>query len=175
MTIAFGHGMSVSPIQAVAAGAALINGGKLIPPTFEPRPVELADMMAKQVISRETSDKMRYLMRLNVVKGTAKKANVPGYSVGGKTGTAEKVVDGRYSSSKVLTTFLSTFPTNDPKYLVFVMLDEPKGIKETYGYRTSGWNVAPTAGAIVARVAPILGVVPEMEPVGQDGPVSVAY
>ncbi|MEJ8571856.1 penicillin-binding protein 2 [Microbaculum marinum] len=175
MTIAFGHGMSVAPIQAVAAGAALINGGRMIPPTFVPRPVELADMMGEQVISQETSDKMRYLMRLNVTKGTAKKANVPGYEVGGKTGTAEKVVNGRYSSTKVLTTFLSTFPTSDPKYLVFVMLDEPQGIKETYGYRTSGWNVAPTAGNIIARVAPILGVVPELAPVASDGPLSVSY
>ena len=95
MTIAFGHGMSIAPIQAVAAGAALINGGHLIPPTCMPRSEEAAEALARQVIRPETSDKMRYLMRLNVVKGTAKKADVPGYHGGGKTGTAEKVVDGR--------------------------------------------------------------------------------
>jgi len=175
MTIAFGHGMSIAPIQAVAAGASLVNGGILIPPTFTPRSPEAAAALSRQVIAPETSDRMRYLMRLNVVKGTAKKADVPGYSVGGKTGTAEKVVNGRYSGNKVLTTFLSTFPTTDPKYLVFVMLDEPQGITETHGYRTSGWNVAPTAGRIIERVAPILGVVPEMAPVSGDEPVSVAY
>lgn len=175
MTIAFGHGLSIAPLQAVEAGAALVNGGSLIPPTFLPRSAEAASALARQVIAPETSDKMRYLMRLNVVKGTAKKADVPGYSVGGKTGTAEKVVNGRYSGNKVLTTFLSTFPTDDPKYLVFVMLDEPQGTKETYGYRTSGWNVAPTAGRIVARVAPILGVVPRLEPLDATAPLSVSY
>jgi cell division protein FtsI (penicillin-binding protein 3) len=175
MTIAFGHGISIQPLQAVEAGAALVNGGHLIPPTFLPRTREEADKLARQVISPETSAKMRYLMRLNVTKGTAKKADVPGYSVGGKTGTAEKVVNGRYSGSKVLTTFLSTFPTTDPKYLVFVMLDEPQGITETYGYRTSGWNVAPTAGRIIERVAPILGVVPEMAPVDGSQTLSVSY
>jgi len=175
MTIAFGHGMSVEPLQAVVAGAALVNGGELIPPTFLPRSRTEAEKLARRVIGSDTSDKMRYLMRANVERGTAKKANVPGYSVGGKTGTAEKVVNGRYSGKKVLTTFLSTFPTNDPKYLVFVMLDEPQGIKETYGYRTSGWNVAPTAGNIIARVAPILGVMPDLEPVRDDELLSVSY
>jgi len=175
MTIAFGHGMSVAPIQAVAAGAALVNGGLLIPPTFSPRSKSDAVKLARPVIRPETSERMRYLMRLNVVKGTAKKANVPGYSVGGKTGTAEKVVNGRYNGKKVLTTFLSTFPTDNPKYLVFVMLDEPKGITETHGYRTSGWNVAPTAGRIIERVAPILGVMPKMAPVGDAKTLSVSY
>ena len=175
MTIAFGHGMSIAPIQAVAAGASLINGGHLIPPTFMPRSEEAAQALSKQVIRPDTSDKMRYLMRLNVAKGTAKQADVPGYHVGGKTGTAEKVVNGRYSGKKVLTTFLSTFPTTDPKYLVFVMLDEPQGIKETHGYRTSGWNVAPTARNIIARVAPILGVVPDMEPADPNELLSVSY
>ncbi len=175
MTIAFGHGMSVSPLQAVAASAALVNGGKLIPPTFQPRSREAADRLAQQVISPKTSDTMRYLMRLNVVKGTAKKSDVPGYSVGGKTGTAEKVVNGRYSGNKVLTTFLSTFPTTDPKYVVFVMLDEPTGIKETHGYRTAGWNAAPTAGRIIGRIAPILGVPPELAPIEGEGPLTVSY
>ncbi len=175
MTIAFGHGISIEPLQAVVAGAALVNGGELVPPTFTPRTAADAAKLARRVIEPQTSDKMRYLMRLNVVKGTAKKADVPGYNVGGKTGTAEKVVNGRYSGNKVLTTFLSTFPTTDPKYLVFVMLDEPQGIKETHGYRTSGWNVAPTAGNIIARVAPILGVVPDMAPVDPNKILSVSY
>ncbi|ESR27337.1 peptidoglycan D,D-transpeptidase FtsI family protein [Lutibaculum baratangense] len=175
MTISFGHGLSVPPMQAAVAGAALVNGGRLIPPTFLPRSREQVEQLARQVISEKTSAEMRYLMRLNVVKGSGKKADVPGYSVGGKTGTAEKVVDGRYSGNKVLNTFLSTFPTTDPRYLVMVMLDEPKGNKETYGYRTAGWNTAPTTGRIVRRIAPLLGVPPQIAPADGEAAVSVSY
>src|SRR5690606_21343303 len=88
-------------------------------------------------------------------------AEVPGILVGGKTGTAEKVVNGRYSKSKLLTTFLAGFPMDKPRYAVLLMLDEPEPTKETHGYRTSGWNAVPTAGKIIARVAPMLGVTPE--------------
>lgn len=161
VTISFGHGISVQPLQAVAAGAALINGGLLIEPTFLPRSEADARAGAKQVIKPETSAAMRQMMRLNVADGTAGKAEVPGILVGGKTGTAEKVVNGRYSKSKLLTTFLAGFPMDKPRYAVLLMLDEPEPTKETHGYRTSGWNAVPTAGKIIARVAPMLGVTPE--------------
>ncbi|MGE0230150.1 MAG: peptidoglycan D,D-transpeptidase FtsI family protein [Flavobacteriaceae bacterium] len=160
MTISFGHGMSVQPLQAAAAGAALINGGRLIEPTFLPRTAEEAATEARQVIKPQTSDEMRDLMRLNVADGTAGKADVPGIFVGGKTGTAEKVVNGRYSNSKLLTTFLAGFPMDKPRYAMLLMLDEPNPAEETHGYRTSGWNAVPTAGKIIARVAPMLGVTP---------------
>src|SRR5581483_5320235 len=103
ITIAFGHGLSVAPLQAMMAVGALVNGGHMIPPTFLKRGEQEAMALAKQVIKPETSDKMRYLMRLNVEKGTATRAEVKGYYVGGKTGTAEKVIGGRYSKTKSLT------------------------------------------------------------------------
>lgn len=159
-TIAFGHGLSVAPLQAVMAVNALMNGGRLIPPTFLKRTPAEAEALAKQVLKPETSDKMRYLFRLNAEAGSARKAEVPGYLVGGKTGTAEKVVNGRYAKNKLLTSFTAVFPMDKPRYLVLVMLDEPQPLPETHGYATSGWNAAPTAAKIVERVAPMLGVMP---------------
>ena len=163
VTIAFGHGLSVAPLQAVAGINALVNGGLLIPPTFMKRTEEEARAIAKQVVKPETSDKMRYLLRLNVEKGTAKRAEVDGYYVGGKTGTSEKVVAGRYSRSKLLTTFTAILPADKPRYQILIMLDEPQGLPETGGYATSGWNAAPTAGAVIARIAPMLGIEPRFE------------
>jgi cell division protein FtsI (penicillin-binding protein 3) len=103
---------------------------------------------------------MRYLLRLNAEKGSAKKADIPGYRVGGKTGTAEKVINGRYSKTKNLTTFTAVFPMDAPKYMLLVVLDEPKATPETHGFTTSGWNAAPITGRMVERVAPLLGVEP---------------
>jgi cell division protein FtsI (penicillin-binding protein 3) len=160
VTIAFGHGLSVAPLQAVMAVGALMNGGKLIPPTFLKRSESEAAELGKQVVKPETSDRMRYLMRLNAEKGSARKVDIPGYYVGGKTGTAEKVVNGRYSKTRLLTTFMAVFPSDSPRYLVTIILDEPQPTKETHGYATSGWNAAPTAGAVVERIAPMLGVSP---------------
>ncbi|WP_306261763.1 penicillin-binding protein 2 [Pararhizobium sp. IMCC21322] len=162
MTISFGHGISVSPMQTAVAAAALVNGGKLIPPTFFPRSKAEADQLAKRVVSQETSDKMRYLMRLNVLKGSGRRAEVQGYRLGGKTGTAEKVIDGKYSSTVRFNSFLAAFPMDDPKYLVLVVIDEPKPEKEGIG-ATAGRNAAPTLAAIVKRAAPMLGVMPRME------------
>jgi len=163
VTIAFGHGIAVAPLQALMATAALVNGGKLIPPTFLKRSKSEAEQVAVQVIKPHTSDQMRYLMRLNAThkEGSAKKADVPGYRVGGKTGTAEKVINGRYSSEKVMNSFTAVFPSEAPRYALLVMLDEPKPTKNTYGYRTSGWNAAPTTGKIIARIAPLLGIEPD--------------
>jgi len=163
VTIAFGHGLSVAPLQAVAGINALVNGGLLIPPTFMKRSPEEAMKLAKQVIKPDTSEKMRYLMRLNAEKGTASKAEVKGYYVGGKTGTSEKVVGGRYSKTKLLTTFTAILPADKPRYQVLIMLDEPQGLPETHGYATSGWNAAPTAGKVIARIAPLLGVEPRFD------------
>ncbi len=163
VTIAFGHGLSVAPLQAVSGISALVNGGLLIPPTFMKRSVEEARALAKQVVKPETSDKMRYLMRLNVEKGTSTKAEVKGYYIGGKTGTSEKVVGGRYSKHKVLTTFTAILPADKPQYQVLILLDEPQGLPETAGYATSGYNAAPTAAAVIARIAPMLGIEPRFD------------
>jgi cell division protein FtsI (penicillin-binding protein 3) len=163
MTIAFGHGMAVAPLQAVMGVAALMNGGVLIPPTFLKRSEAEAQALGTRVIKPETSVMMRYLMRLNVEKGTAAKADVPGYYIGGKTGTADKVVFGRYSKTKVLTDFMAVLPADQPRYLLLIMLDEPQPLPETHGFKTSGWNAVPTGGAVVARIAPLLGIQPRLD------------
>lgn len=163
VTIAFGHGLSVAPLQAVMGISALVNGGKLIPPTFLKRSEKEADALAKRVIKPETGEKMRYLMRLNAEVGSAKKADVPGYYVGGKTGTSEKVVGGRYSKTKLLTSFTAILPADQPRYLILIMLDEPQPLPETKGFATSGWNAAPVAANVISRVAPALGIEPRFD------------
>jgi cell division protein FtsI (penicillin-binding protein 3) len=163
VTIAFGHGLSVAPLQAVMGISALVNGGKLIPPTFLKRDQAEADQLAKRVIKPETAEKMRYLMRLNVEKGTATRANVMGYYVGGKTGTSEKVVGGRYSKTKVLTSFTAILPADKPRYLLLIMLDEPQGLPETHGFSTSGWNAVPVGAKVIERVAPLLDIRPRFD------------
>jgi cell division protein FtsI (penicillin-binding protein 3) len=161
MTIAFGHGLGVTPLHAASAAAALVNGGKLIAPTFLRRSRGEAELYARQVLSADTSAKMRYLMRLNVQKGTARKAAVPGYRVGGKTGTAEKAGPHGYDRSKLLNTFIAAFPIDAPRYIVLVLLDEPRATRETHGFATSGWNAAPTVAGIIGRIAPMLGIAPD--------------
>jgi cell division protein FtsI (penicillin-binding protein 3) len=163
ITIAFGHGLSVAPLQALMGVAALMNGGLLIPPTFLERTEEEARSLGKRVIKPETSEMMRYLMRLNVEKGTARKADIPGYYIGGKTGTADKVINGHYSKASVLTDFMAVLPADHPRYLLLIMLDDPKALPETNGFRTSGWNAVPVGGAVVARIAPLLGVAPRLD------------
>ena len=116
ITISFGHGIAVAPLQAVMGINAVVNGGYLIPPTFLKRSEEEAKAMAKRVLKPETSEKMRYLMRLNAEIGTAKRADVKGYYIGGKTGTSEKVVGGRYSKKQVLNSFTAIIPADNPQY-----------------------------------------------------------
>jgi cell division protein FtsI (penicillin-binding protein 3) len=163
MTIAFGHGMSVTPLQLANSTVPLVNGGISLAPTFLPRSREEGMAGGQRVLKRDTSTAMLKMMRLNVLKGTAKRANAEGYRVGGKTGTAEKVVGGRYSTSALLTSFLATFPTDAPEYVVLVMLDEPQRVAESSNQATAGVNAAPTAGRIIERIAPILGVAPRPE------------
>ncbi len=164
ITIAFGHGLSVTPLQFAASALPLVNGGLAVSPTFLPRSRAEALKQSPVVLKRATSQSMLALMRLNVVKGTGKRAEAEGYRVGGKTGTAEKVVGGRYNRSALLTSFLAVFPTDEPEYLVYVMLDEPKRVAASNNHATAGVNAAPTVGRIVERIAPILGVAPKIEP-----------
>jgi cell division protein FtsI (penicillin-binding protein 3) len=163
MTIAFGHGLAVAPLQAAMATAALMNGGNLIPPTFIKRSEEQAKAVATRLVKPETSEAMRYVMRLNAERGSAGKAAVPGFYVGGKTGTAEKVVNGRYSKTRLFTTFMAVAPSDKPRYLFMTIYDEPQGLPETQGFATSGWNASPTTGRIIERVAPLLGISPRFE------------
>jgi cell division protein FtsI (penicillin-binding protein 3) len=163
ITIAYGHGLSVAPLQVAASALPLVNGGLAVTPTFLPRDRQEALAESKVVLKPATSKVMRSLMRLNVLKGTAKRADVPGYRIGGKTGTAEKVVGRQYEGSSLLTSFLAAFPTDAPEYLVLVMLDEPQRVPESDNQATAGVNAAPTTGGIVERIAPILGVTPKFD------------
>ncbi|SLN37224.1 peptidoglycan D,D-transpeptidase FtsI family protein [Oceanibacterium hippocampi] len=162
MTISFGHGLSVSPLQTASAVAAMVNGGVMLPATLIRRD-PASPLSGRRVISQRTSEKVRRLMRLVVDEGTGGKAAAVGYVVGGKTGSAEKAVNGRYKRDALLTSFIAAFPMNSPRYLVFAMLDEPQGNKSTHNYRTAGWTAAPIVGRTVARIAPILGVEPADE------------
>lgn len=165
LTISFGHGIAVSPVQLVNGVATLVNGGIFRDPTLIARNAQ-ASGEGRRVISRATSDTMRALMRAVVMEGTGKKALVPGYMVGGKTGTAEKQVNGRYKKKALMSSFVAAFPLQDPRYVVFAMLDEPKGTKETFGYATGGWVAAPVVGAVVERLAHLFALPPvdETEP-----------
>ncbi|HWU91943.1 MAG TPA: penicillin-binding protein 2 [Sphingomicrobium sp.] len=162
MTIGFGQGIAVAPLQLAMGYATLFDGGIYHPPTIlkigpgHPLPP------GRRVFTADTSYRMRSLLRLVVMKGTGRKADAPGYRVGGKTGTAQKLINGRYSNTINLTSFAGVFPMDDPRYVIVVMLDEPKATKETFGFTTAGWNVAPVVSKTVSRIAPMLGVAPDM-------------
>jgi len=165
MTISFGHGLAVSPLQLVSAVSAMVNGGVLYPATLLRRSAT-RPTAGKRVISARTSERIRRLLRLVVTKGTGSKAAAPGYLVGGKTGTAEKVMGRRYKRKALMSSFIGAFPMHAPRYVVFAMLDEPIGTKETHGYATGGWVAAPVVGQVIERLGPLLGV----PPVDEDDP-----
>ncbi len=159
MTIAYGYGITSSPLQLMVAVAGIVNDGWFRPATLMKKdPAALSEPV--RILSSRTSAKMRDLMRLVVMEGTARKANVPGYEVMGKTGSAHKQVGRGYADKAKLTSFIGVFPKDNPKYIVLLFLDNPKPTKDTHGYATGGWNAAPTGGRIIARVAPLLGVIP---------------
>jgi cell division protein FtsI (penicillin-binding protein 3) len=173
MTIAFGHGLAVAPLQALMAVSALVNGGLLIRPTFLKRNEEEAKKIGVRVIKPETSEAMRFIMRLNATKGSASGAAIAGFFVGGKTGTAEKVINGHYSKTKNLTTFTAVYPMDKPKYLFLTIYDEPQALPETHGFTTAAWNAGATTGNMIERIAPILSVPPRFEPPAQAFPLMV--
>ncbi len=158
MTVAYGHGISAPPFAFAVAAAALVNGGYRIEPTFLPRSRAEGRARAVKVLRPDTSAAMRRFFRANVEHGTGRRADVPGYRVGGKTGTAQKPAPGGYSS-EVMSSFVAAFPMDDPQYLVFIVLDEPKSAKRGQGAEAA-YNAAPTAGALIARIGPMLGIVP---------------
>ncbi len=160
VTIAFGQGINVAPIQALMAVAALVNGGNLMTPTFLPRSEAEAAAVGHRVVSPQTSESMRYLMRANATHGSAGFANIPGYYVGGKTGTADKIIHGHYSQDKVFTTFMAITPADKPKYLYLVLFDQPQGLPEDGGYHTAAHNAGRVTGRLIERVEPLEGVPP---------------
>ena len=161
MTVGFGHSMAVTPLHLATGYATLFNGGIYRPATLLKVDKDHSAGKARRVFSESTSYKMRALVRLVVTNGTGKKADAPGYRVGGKTGTADKVVGRSYSKNLVITTFAGVFPMDEPRYVIVVMLDEPKATAETFGFRYAGWNVAPVVSQTIGRIAPMLGVRPD--------------
>lgn len=162
ITVAYGHGIAVAPLQFAAAAAALVNGGEYIVPTFIKR-LPGSAIERRRVVSAVTSRQISDLMRRNVAEfgGTGRRADVPGYKVGGKTGTAEIAVDGKYRPDRVISSFLAAFPMNRPRYVVLVSLFEPKPNAETGREIAAAVNAAPSAGRLIRRIAPLLGVLPE--------------
>lgn len=159
MTIAFGHGMSVTPLHLITGVAAMVNGGILNQPSFLRRTA--ATEPGRRVIQAKTSALMRQLMRLNAVEGTGRKADLAGYEVGGKTGTAEKVGrGGAYAKKALFSSFVGAFPMSDPKFIVLVSLDEPHGLAETGGYATGGMVSAPSVKAIIQDIVALYGILP---------------
>ena len=157
MTVGFGHGLAVTPLHLIASYAALVNDGMAVPPTLLKREPG-AHLVQERVISSETSAIMRMLLYTVVAEGTGKKAAVPGYLVGGKTGTAEKAIGGQYKRDSMITNFVGVFPIDRPRYAVLTLMDEPQGTEETFGFATAGWTAAPVAGAVIERIAPLLGI-----------------
>lgn len=163
-TASFGHGLSISPLHMVRAMAAFVNDGNMVEPTMYQRSQAEAEATYVRVISPQTSAYIRYLMRLNALEGSGSRMNkaADGYRAGGKTGTAEKVVDGRYSTEKALSVFASAFPLDDPQYAMVILVDEPKRENPQSG-TTAGWNAGEVTGRIVQRVAPMLGISPDFD------------
>jgi cell division protein FtsI (penicillin-binding protein 3) len=163
MTVGFGHGIAVTPLHLATGYATLFNGGVYHPATLLKVGPNHPVPRGVRVFSEDTSYKMRALLRLVVMKGTGRKADAPGYRVGGKTGTAEKLLNGHYTSTAVVTSFAGVFPMDEPRYVMVMMLDDPKATAETYGFHTAAWNIGPAFGIAVSRIAPLLGVRPDMD------------
>jgi len=161
MTLSYGYGITSSPLQSLVALSGIITGWlrpatlvKRDPATL-PRPI--------RIVSSKTSAAIRDLMRMCIEEGTARKANVPGYEVMGKTGSAHKLHGRGYDDKAKLTSFIGVFPKSNPQYILILFLDNPQPTKNTHGYATGGWNAAPTGGRIIARMAPLLGVMPVLD------------
>jgi len=163
-TASFGAGLATTPMHMVAALGALVNGGNYVPPTLYPRTEAAAEALYRPVVSEATSERVRYLLRLNALDGSGSHGNkiAKGYRIGGKTGTAEKVIDGRYSKDKNLSIFASAFPLDAPQYAMVIMVDEAEAENERSG-RTAGWNAGEMTGRIVQHIAPMLGIFPNLD------------
>lgn len=166
LTASYGHGIAVNPLQTVMAAASIVNGGVRVQPTLILGANKAENPQSDhevRVVSPQTAHRMRQLMRLVVTDGTGKAADVPGYNVGGKTGTADKKkIGGKgYDTKRRISSFLGFFPMEAPRYAVFIMVDEPKGNKASWGYATGGWVAAPAVGRIIKSMGPVLGIAPQ--------------
>jgi len=158
-TISYGHGIAVTPVHVASAVGSIVNGGFYRNPTLIKK-ISTLNNQGPKILSLSTSLQMRQLMRLVVRNGSGRNADIPGYLVGGKTGSANKNKDGEYIKDKMITSFVSAFPINQPRYVVLVLLDEPRPLKETNYLATAGWNAVPTAGKIIKQIAPLLNIYP---------------
>jgi len=162
MTVSYGHGVSSSPLHLAAAYATLVNGGTRIRPTLLRQDTP---QTGERIISEETSREMRGLLRAVVTEGTASFAEVEGYAVGGKTGTADLPrPTGGYYEDRNIATFASVFPMTDPRYVLITTLQEPVENSGPEDRRTAGWTAVPVGAEIIRRTAPLLGLRPEIEP-----------
>jgi cell division protein FtsI (penicillin-binding protein 3) len=157
-TVAFGHGLSISAMQVIQGFSALVNNGMMVPLHFEKT---VGPVTGVPVIKPETSAMMRTILRAVVASGTGGKSDVPGYEVGGKTGTAEKITGRGYSRNKRIASFIAAYPMSDPQVVIYAMVDEPVPTKDTYGYATGGWVAAPVVAKIVEQASPLLGIIPK--------------
>jgi cell division protein FtsI (penicillin-binding protein 3) len=161
MTSGFGHGISITPLHLATAYAALVNGGIWRPATLM-RVAPGHEVQGRRVFSEAASQRMRQLLRLIVQQGTGRRADAPGFRVGGKTGTGEKVMaTGGYNHHVNVSTFAGAFPMDAPRYVVLVMLDAPRGTAETFGLTTAAWTAAPVVSRVISRVGPLLGIIPD--------------
>jgi cell division protein FtsI (penicillin-binding protein 3) len=162
MTSGFGHGVAITPLHLALAYAALVNGGTLHPATLlrvEPGQA----VPGRRVFQESTSYRIRQLLRLVVMRGTGRNANVPGFRIGGKTGTAETVSQsGGYNRHVNVSTFAAAFPMDAPRYVVLVMLDSPRPSAATSGQTTAAWTAAPVVARVISRTGPLLGIIPDM-------------
>jgi len=170
-TISYGYGLSSTPLHIITAFSAVVNGGIYHEPTL----LEDGKKEGHRVVSQKTSEEMRELLRAVVVRGTGRRADVKGYQVFGKTGTADKLVNGKYDHKKSISTFISGFPASDPKYTLLVVFDDPKGLKETFNHTEAGWNAVPVTYNIISAVAPQLNVKADFDLEKQKNIVDAAY
>jgi cell division protein FtsI (penicillin-binding protein 3) len=160
MTVSYGHGIAVTPLHLASAYSAMVNGGIWRPTTLhkiEPGHTP----RGRRVFKASTSARMNQMLRMIVSYGTGRKADAPGFRIGGKTGSAEKPGAGGYRRSSLISTFAAAFPMDRPRYVIVAMLDEPQGTAASSYQRTAAWNAAPIVGKVVPRVGPLLGIMPD--------------
>jgi cell division protein FtsI (penicillin-binding protein 3) len=162
ITASYGHGIAISPLQLAAATATVIGDGTIIHPFLAVKKnTSHRPPVVERVVSPKTVAQMRSMMRLVVTNGTGSKADVPGMLVGGKTGTSEKSINGRYVENALMSSFVGAFPMNDPRYVVQITIDDPKPHAQSFGYATAGWTAAPAVGRVIQGISAVMAMAPE--------------